>query len=355
MRQKEAIWLGLDVGNGSLVHAIAREGQGWHVAKTDSIFAQARRTTFSLGSTNEVVAKQALVYEGKPYVFGWPMVRRYGMTPIDTYDRDNRVAQQAYRLLVRLGVARAVVAAYPEGVPEEVHISLVLGTPTRDFTQSIVDTLHQWLGAQPITLEKPNVTITVDNMEVISQPIAAWLSTTIDEEGELQERESETTELILDMGAGTLDMSELMGLDLIDQTTISLGAHDVWQSMANAIRQAKPGWNVNKMDVADQWVKANQKGHPSPIVYTYHNGQTIDMEPFFCEAYTNLRDQLLGQLPSLFPDRERFASVLGFGGGILLFEEVFRDLFPALEIPNDPQLSIAMGLGRYCRYLFPSV
>lgn len=334
--------IGLDVGNGSIVSA-TKDTPG------EKLQTRTLASTYGVvdSSITSVVGAQnshpAYTLNGTSYALGYDAVTAYHATPLDSYSRDGRYENEAFRLMNYLALVAATTDRRVGGV---VEVALELGVPAEHFRKDTVGVLKSWFRA-PIVAEKNGVpvVIVVKKVEVVSQPIAVFLDAYHDENGRVKDAKlASENVLVVDGGSGTLDLAHLKAGGVVKQVSEAVGMNDLYTRVIAEIRKTEPSLRISPVELESQ-LRAQADATVKNIKYGRF---TVDVTKTLHEVTGEVWDGMKNAMTRNFPAMNEFERVLLAGGVAAAFESHFRVWNDYVTIVPEPQEAIARGL---CKHL----
>ena len=338
--------IGLDVGNGSTCEAVRIEDGRLGVKEFPSTFGVFERSkaTKAIGSERNTMAPVDVYgFEGREYVLSYRQIVEAGSTPINTYGRENRVELPSYQLLTKLSLLDTATTLWTGS--GAIEIGLALGVPNEDYRTSVLNPMRDWF-KEPIvgTKNGKQVIVMVKRIEFLSQPLAVVVDALYDKNGVVVDAKLERENiLVIDSGAGTLDLTELRGMKVQSKVSEAIGMNDVYKAIIDDIRDRDPKVRVDAYDLEFQ-LRSHAPGEA--LVYKY-GATKIPIDEIYQQAKRDVGAAMIGYIERHFPDRTRFDRILLAGGTGDAFSDLFTAWHPQIVKSDKPQLAIARGLCKY--------
>jgi plasmid segregation protein ParM len=338
----DVLKIGLDVGNGSIVSALKDQmAEAIRVNTLASTYGVVDQSITSVVGTQN--SHPTYKINGVDYALGYDAVSAYHATPMDSYSRDGRYENEAFRLMNYLSLVAAATDRRAGGV---VEVSLELGVPAEHFRKDTVAMLKSWFRA-PIVAEKNGVpvVIVVKKVEVVSQPIAVFLDAYHSDDGRVNDAKlAAENVLIVDGGSGTLDLAHLKSGGVVRQVSEAVGMNDVYTRLLVEIRKTDPSMRISPVEL-----EAQLRAQAGTTLKNVRYGRfTVDVTKTLHAVSGEVWDGMKNAMTRNFPAMDEFERVLLAGGVAAAFETQFKAWNGYVTIVPEPQQAIARGL---CKHL----
>ncbi len=263
-----------------------------------------------------------------PYFYGEEAILQARVTT-GRQDRD-RIGSDEELLLALIALARLNVT----------RVNIVTGLPIA-WLKDKDKLIHAWTGAHQLTLGRRSMTIVIESVAVIPQPLGGYYSWALDNTGQpAQPKEVlNGTLALLDIGWNTTDLTGLKSIRPVQQWCggEQVGMRRVVE-IVDAHLRAKHGIARRPHDLD----AALRDGHQVTIY-----GQAIDMSDMARQARHGVAGDIHAAATRLWSNADMFDRVLIFGGGAAGLSNELRQAFPrnGVLLPQ-PELANAIGFAR---------
>jgi len=276
----------------------------------------------AVGTAEEVhfafhAAPEPFHFQGLDYFVGKPAIRQSRVLFSDVADA-SWIETDAYLVL-------AAYALHLLGSPEPAQVTLVTGLPLAQATPA----------AKSRVIER--LRVLADKVTVVPQAFGALFDTLLDDAGRLRPERSSLTEGrigVVDFGYYTTDFAVVDALEEVSEASgsINLGVRAVHQAFARAIDE-KYHRSVDLLT----FERVLDTGH----LWVYD--QLKPVQALLDKARAAVAAGLEARLRSAWGGGTELQAVLLAGGGVRLFGDTLRPLFPHLIILEQAVLANARG------------
>ena len=218
---------------------------------------------------------------------------------------------------------------------------LVTGLPVAQALdpQKVAELKKLMLGEHQVT---PKRTVTVKDVQVLPQPIGAWLDYLVQNETDAQWLEHALC-IVIDIGFFSVDWVGIDNSELLKKMAgTSTNAMSALIDAANTLIATEYGGSVGR-DKIERALREEQK---EISVY----GKSVLLQPFIeAAAKTTVEQALLHMQQNLRIDEHTFDAVLLTGGGASIYSKMVEKMYPKAKIlkSTQPVLANARGFWSY--------
>ena len=234
-------------------------------------------------------------------------------------------------------------------------IKMMMGFPVQLMTATakvlpIIDELRAWLiGTHSFSFAGVETTVTIEAVNFISQPKAAFVAYAYNDAGEitLTPEQQRATTGICDVGFNTVDLQVIKPNGRIDPKTTDgddLGMRRAAEALQKSVFQMHG--KAMSLHEADELLRAKESVVFIETLTGFH-----DVTPLVAQAKAQCADGVVQFLGNTW-EKLSASVVLFAGGGAEALKTELLNQFPTGRVMPDPVMSIALGLGRWGRHVF---
>lgn len=279
--------------------------------------------------------------KGVTYVWGTELDLTVSVTDTAGFGL-SRYTSREFQLLADFALAEI---AWLENTEEPVYVTVVTGLPSEDFKNAkITETVAQVLkGTHTVTIGNKVVTVIVDKLLIIPQPLGTVMDMVSDENGETIDKEFATANVgVVDIGGGTVLIDALRSMNMADDTREQLnkGAYSLFKQITTALTEDNIVLSEYELERAIRLTGG---------IWSPDNIQRYDLNPWIAIQSNIYTRRLASSIKTTYKGFGRMQQILITGGAAKLidFEELQTSLFGLAHIVSDPEISNVRGFYKY--------
>jgi len=184
----------------------------------------------------------------------------------------------------------------------------------------------------------------VTDCRVIPQPFGALLAESLDDQGNVADKELATGNVgVIDVGGKTTNLLSVSRLSEIGRETasVNVGAWDVVRAVRGWLADHCPNLDLRDHQVVDAIVARQVK----------YYGEPQDLGPVVDAALEPMAEQVIAQATQLWNGGAGLDAVLVSGGGALLLGPAIEAYFRHAQVVSEPVFANALGYWRFAQHL----
>lgn len=231
------------------------------------------------------------------------------------------------------------------------RIALLIGQPVNIIqseahsTKAKEELKEGFLGSHTFEVNGRQVTITVETLALINQPVGSYFDVTLDVTGGwAKDKPRLNNVLVLDGGFNTFDIFAIEQGGLNNQYS---GARTLGMRRPNEIIQGEimDQYGVElSFRETDRFIMLYTQNRPTVLEY---GGGSVDITRIIRQALDSTYAEIRGFVESKVSNGQKFPHVILTGGGMRVFGKRFLEKFPRALIPQNPVCANARGLAKY--------
>lgn len=187
--------------------------------------------------------------------------------------------------------------------------------------------------------EGETITFSIEHVFVLYQGFSGLLSFAMDDGFKVRDEYLHSEGVIIDVGRQTIDFLYVDGFVVKAGSSKDFGTFKVYEKVVDLLKR-KHKISKEPYEIEDHL--SNNK----PITTT--NGNKIQLAPLVKEAVAYYFDDVATQF-SIFLSKKTPDYLTLLGGGALVYGPFFKERYPLVEVPEDPQFANAVGMLRFVK------
>ncbi|QHZ54025.1 ParM/StbA family protein [Paenibacillus larvae] len=276
---------------------------------------------------------QVFNYQGTAYVTSEPYGNSSSGVDIDRYKTEQ--------------FKREIIFAVAQLVSSGDEVQLVTGLPVEDMhDQDIENVVKENLkGSHEVMINADTKTFNIIDVKAIEQPLASLVYYMLDDKGKLRpERKMFESKrlLIIDIGFGTTDVVETVGLNPMKMKGIGIGLRNAMSDLEDLVKIKYP-----RIQGMPRGIELDYEiRHASKILC---GGETYDIKAEKEQAFQDTADRIIEGVKDAGFAIKSYDRVVFTGGGTLALREHLRD---HLEGANAVLLNHSQMANAYGYYIY---
>ncbi|MEC0276876.1 ParM/StbA family protein [Peribacillus frigoritolerans] len=354
--------LGIDLGNGLIkIRSVKPNGKDYSVILPSS-FAYLKDVGDSVNNTS--LQLDVFTIDDVDYVWGED-INQVGEVK-STYGHENRYKTEAYKLMAKMVLARAVRDL--DIKPNE-NILLVTGVPSAETgTEREEEIVAAFIGEGKqkglllVGVNGVEHIFKVVHVEVQAQALATVIGRYLATDGTVENENYEHWKVaVIDIGAGTID------LDIVHSLRRQKGYHsvpkgfrDVYETIRTGIAKIYPSHTVNDYEllgILEETQKKNALTGKNEVIYEYkpsHLRKSVDFTKDLHDGVKEVVVDVQQAIMSKWKNQTDLDEILLVGGSAELFKDHLNDIVYGITIPRNNGDSNVEGYFRFGMYLMES-
>jgi plasmid segregation protein ParM len=259
------------------------------------------------------------------------------------YGHDNRYKSDAYRIMVKIALAKV---AHDLKIEPTEKVYLVTGVPSEETNTSKEDEIVEAFmgdnnGIHEVGVNESEHMIKIAHVEVLSQPVATVLGRYLDEDG--YEADAEYADLkvaVIDIGGGTTDLDVVHRLQRMQgYSSIPKGFRDVYEYIRKEIQSVHPSHKIHDYKIFKHLDKKTYK--PSK------RATEVDFEDAMDKGLDEVAVDIQTEIMNKWRDLTDIDEILLIGASAKLFQDRLAKVITGITIPANHDISNVEGYYRW--------
>ncbi len=255
----------------------------------------------------------------------------------------SRYKSREFKLLVDFALAE--LATHDAVGEETVTVDVVTGVPSDDYANlKILEQVASVIkGKHLVTVDGKTISIVVENLLIVPQPLGTLYDIVCDDSGEIVEEAFKTANIgLVDVGGGTVLMDSFrsmnMELNKRDQTTN--GSYALFRDIIREL-------NKDNIQISEYELEEAIRKHDG--MWSPDNMQKIDLKPVIEAESKKYTRRLISRVKSAYKGLGRLQKVIYTGGTAnLLDKEELEDYYGnLLYVVEDAEMANVRGFYKY--------
>lgn len=268
-----------------------------------------------------------------------------------SFGHDNRYYTQVFKIMARIVLARVF---YELDIQEGEKVLVVTGVPSDETGTEAEQTIKEaFIGETLVEVNGVEVVCNVEEVEVMSQPVATVIGRYLKDSGMVENPSYEDMMVaVIDIGGGTTDFDIIDSLRRLPnyKRSIPKGFHDVYDEMRKVIKAKH-----SKSDPTDYELLKLVIDYDGEGELLYHPNKRVDPIDV-SEAFNTGIYELSMDIESVVSTnwkklQDKLDEVLLVGGSAELFEGEIADVARGVVVPKNNGESNVEGYFRFGKYL----
>lgn len=332
--------LAVDLGNGMVkIRSKNFETEMEYVVNLPTAWAYKRDASSSLHTKQ--LDLDTYEVDGVEYVWGKDIAEVPNIKI--AYGHENRYKTEAYKIMVKIALAKAVHELKIE--PTE-SIYLVTGVPSEETGTVKEDEIVEAFmgennGIHEVGVNESEHMFKIAHVEVLSQPVATVLGRYLDEEGYEADAEYASMKVaVIDIGGGTTDLDVVDGLQRMrGYVSIPKGFRDVYDYIKQEIKEQYPSHNVHDYKLFKSLKSKRYK--PSKRF------EEVDFDDAMEKGINDVAIEIQQAIMNSWKDLTDIDEVLLIGASAKLFQDKLAKVITGMTIPANHDISNVEGYYRW--------
>lgn len=322
--------IGVDLGNGLIkVRSVYDDGTPYILTMPNAFVLKS-----SLGRGEAVSGLDLDYFEINGITYGWGKEIMSLPEILTTEGYENRYTGVPYKLMVKMVLAKAFDDL---GIKAEDNVLIVTGVPSEE-TDTIAESQikEAFKGTHDLSLNGKNMLFKIEDMIVMSQPVATVMGRYLNEYGKVGDARYESMKVaVIDIGGGTTDLDIVQNMRRLEGfKTIGHGFNQVYDAIREKIAETYPKANPTNFAL----LKILLKGENEEGRYLYSPSmrlKPVDFTDAFDNAIYELVVKIHGAITNSWKSQTDIDETLLVGGSADLFEEYISHVANFLVIPEN--------------------
>lgn len=337
--------IGIDLGNGLIkVRAVLENGEIYRL-NMPSAFLRKEDIGVSVNKTADIHD----FYELNGSSYAWGTAISTNKAIVSSHGHENRYVTKAFKTMAKIVLARVF---YELDIRPDEKVLVVTGVPSNQTgTKAEHDIREAFLGNFTMNINGEPVEVKVDEVEVMSQPVATVVGRYLDEDGLVgNDAYERMTVAVVDIGGGTTDLDVVECLNRKGgYHSIPVGFHDVYDNIRKHIDTVYS--NSNPTDYELLSIIQEYDATDKPLIYKPNmRVEGIDIRQAFLKGIDDLAIETQSAITTKWKNQRSFDEVLLVGGSAHLIQPEIKDVAVGIVVPDNNGESNVEGYFRFARY-----
>ncbi|WP_277134583.1 ParM/StbA family protein [Lactobacillus sp. ESL0679] len=263
---------------------------------------------------------------------------------IDTIMYGNRYEDQSFKLLANFALG-LLACDFKEAQKQVLKVVVAVGLPTEDYAdenklRSLIEMLK---GQHQITIDKQILTVRVEHVYVLPQPIGTLYNELLDDEAYIKDDGLLNKKVgVIDVGGGTILIDTVLNFQLSSRNRhqFNTGANSLYEVIAGQING-----DVSLHQLADD-LRAGMKN--KQWSYRFSDNRTDDITGIVTKEITRFTKKIIANIKTTLKNLESIDMLLLTGGGAnLLNQKILTEAFDKVKVVVVSETETANVTGFY--------